>query len=1005
MTWTAGLSGADAASLRARGFVDAERAARLLTGLPGSPMTWVDAATVVADPDLAVLQAVRLAEASPDLVGDLAAGGGPRLSRVLAVLGGSRALGDYVVADPSRAAALWEDTPPAREVLLGSVGVDPRDPLPVAAASAGADDLRRAYRRVLLGIVAEDLTSADPVEHMPVVGRAMADLADASLEAALALARRDIDPGGRVRLAVIAMGKTGARELNYISDVDVVYVAGPGGSGGTPGDGDGSPSPAAPAAVDERELVEIGTRLAAMTTQACSGAGAEPPLWTLDAGLRPEGRDGALVRTVDSYRAYYTKWAQTWEYQALLKARAAAGDRELGEAFERLVAPFVWNAAGRDSFVENARAMRTRVEDNIPRGQAEREIKLGRGGLRDVEFTVQLLQLVHGRTDESLRVRDTVSALAALAAGGYVGRAHAAELRTCYCFLRAVEHRAQLPRMLRTHLVPTDPHELRTMGRSVDRERFPSAEALVAELTRVRSRVRDLHEDVFYRPIVAATARLSPDEAALDRDAAMARLAAIGYIDPAGALAHITALTAGTTRRATIQRHLLPVFISWLADGADPDLGLLSFRALSEQIGDSHWYLSLLRDSGVAASRLCQMLPNSRWIADALSNRPEAIAWLDEDDLLEPQDPRRLRAEVQALVGRHPDADSAAQRVRAVRSREVTRAGMADALCGVAPIRTSIAESSDAALAGALMIAQREWESTRGRRDCEVAMAAMGRYGGLESSYASDADVLVVHRSVRGADESVAAEAATHIANRVRALLGMTTSQMGLGVDMALRPEGRSGPMSRTLDSYQEYYARWASTWERQALLRARPAAGPQDLLESFIAIVDPIRYGPPPGPGQLRDIRLLKARMENERLPRGTEPARHVKLGPGGLTDVEWVVQLVQMRNAAEVPGLRTTSTMGALQVEVDAGLVDGEDAAALREGWELASRIRAGNVLSTGRTSGVKLDVLPRDPKELVPLARLLGYRAGRETALEEDWLRAGRRSRRVMDRLFWQ
>lgn len=987
MVTTAELGGS--ASLRARGFVDAERAAQLIGDLPGSPRDWAQVLGSAADPDLAALQMVRLGEADPALVVSLITEGGRRLRRVVAVLGASRALGDHVISHPDRAVALWEEPGSPREVLLSSVGVDAGAALPVATPGRTGDDLRRAYRQVLLDIVADDLTTPDAVDHMPEVGRAMSDLADASLEAALALARRDIDPEGRVRLAVIAMGKTGARELNYVSDVDVVYVA------------EASPG----VDVEEREVVEIGTRLAAMTAQGCSGAGAEQPLWAVDAALRPEGRDGALVRTVESYATYYTKWAQTWEYQALLKARACAGDVALGAAFESAVAPFVWSAAGREGFVENARAMRTRVEDNIPRQDADRELKLGRGGLRDVEFTVQLLQLVHGRTDESLRVRGTVPAIAALSEGGYIGRASAQELTRCYCFLRAVEHRAQLPRMRRTHLIPTSPHELRTMGRAIDAAAFPVPESLSAELTRVRTRVRRLHEDVFYRPIVAATAQLSADEATLDRGAAEARLAAIGYIDPAGAFSHIQALTAGTSRRATIQRHLLPVFISWMADGADPDLGLLNFRSLSEQIGDSHWYLSLLRDSGVAAQRLCQMLPNSRWIADALSRRPEAIAWLDDDSQLEAVDPARLHTEVMALVGRHPDASTAAERVRAVRAREVTRAGMADSLCHVAPTRPSIAQASDAALQGALAIAVREVEAARGTVSADVALVAMGRYGGLESSYASDADIMVVHRPRGDASESEAAGAATHIANKVRALLGSTSAQLSLSVDMDLRPEGRPGPLSRTVGSYHEYYARWASTWERQALLRARGVAGSASLLEEFFALIDPLRYGEAPTQTQLRDIRLLKARMETERLPRGAEPARHVKLGPGGLSDVEWVVQLVQMRHAHDVEGLRTTGTLEALDAAVEAGLVDDSDAQVLRQAWSLASRIRAGNVLTSGRTSGSRLDILPRDSGELVPLARILGYRSGGESALVEDWLRAARKSRAVMDRLFWE
>lgn len=976
-----------AKDLRGSGFLDPQRALGLLAEVPGDAAHWLPLFAASADPDLAALQLLRLHEADERLLEAILDEGGDRLRRLVAVLGGSTWWGDYLIADPGRCAGLWNEPAPARIELLTAVGADPNSSMPLAAASATGDDLRRAYRRVLLDLVADDLSSADPVRLLPDVGVRMAALADAALEAALALARRDVDPEGRARLTIVAMGKTGAKELNYVSDVDVVYVV-------EPSEG-----------VDEREAIELGSRLASLAAHACSGGGEEQPLWTVDANLRPEGRNGVLVRTLDSYVQYWRKWAQTWEFQALLKARPAAGDAELGARFLAAAREFVWSAAGREGFVENARQMRRRVEDSVPRKEIDREIKLGRGGLRDVEFTVQLLQLVHGRTDASLHVATTVLAIEALAAGGYIARADAAELESCYCFLRAVEHRAQLAKMRRTHLVPVTESELRVMGRALDPVALGTAEDFLRELERVRSRVRELHEEVFYRPIVTATAGLSADEAALDEDGARARLAAIGYIDPNGALAHIGALTKGTSRRAKIQRHLLPVFISWLADGADPDLGLLSFRTLSEQIGDSHWYLALLRDSGVAALRLCRMLPNSKWVAEALSNRPEAIAWLDSDAELTARDPAILGAEVASLVARHPDPEEAASRVRAVRSRELLRAAMSDLLGGVEATRTSIAEATDAAIRGALAIAEREDAERHGGARASVAIFAMGRYGGLESSYASDADVIACHRAEGGASEAEAAESATTIINRVKALLGAVTTQMSVLVDLDLRPEGRSGPMTRTVASYAEYYGKWSSTWERQALLRARPVAGPEDLLAEMLAEIDRLRWSAPITEAQLREIRLLKARMESERLPRGAEPARHVKLGPGGLSDVEWVVQLLQLRHGTEDPRLRSTSTMGALDALVDAGIVDAPDAEILAHAWSLASRVRAGNVLASARMSGAKLDTLPREGRELIPLARVLGYRAGSEGDLEEDWMRAARQSRQVMDRLFWE
>lgn len=978
---------AEAKDLRGQGFLDPARAASMLAGLPGALDAWLPLLRRSADPDLAVLQALRLHEADPGLLDSILAAGGDRLARLLAVLGGSSWWGDYLIAEPSRTKGLWEEPGAARRELLDAVGADPASPAPIAAPGSTGDDLRRAYRRVLLDLVADDLTAPGPTGIMPEVASRLAELADAALEAALALAKRDIDPDSRVPFAIIAMGKTGAGELNYVSDVDVLYVVD------------------AAEGLDEREAVEIGTRLAAMAAQACSGSGFEQPLWTIDANLRPEGRSGALVRTLGSYTSYWAKWAQSWEFQALLKARAAAGDLGLGARFRQAAEEYVWSAAGRPGFVENARAMRLRVEQNIPRREAERELKLGRGGLRDVEFTAQLLQLVHGRTDESLRVLSTIDALRALKAGGYVARSDADELEECYRFLRTVEHRAQVSKMHRTHLVPVSEGELRTMGRSLDPEALGEPEAFLAELERVRSRVRELHEEVFYRPIIQATAGLSPDEAALGEAGARARLEAIGYIDPIGAFAHISALTRGTSRRAMIQRHLLPVFISWLAEGADPDLGLLNFRALSEQVGDSHWYLALLRDSGVAAARLCRMLPNSRWVAEALSNRPEAIAWLDSDRDLEARDPQSLKREAASLIDRHPDPGDAALRVRAVRSRELLRAAMSDLLNGIAPTRRAIAEATDAALVGALEIASREDAELHGRARAEVGFIAMGRYGGSESSYASDADVIACHRALEGTGEAQAAESATAIVNRTKALLGSVTTQMSINLDLALRPEGRSGPMSRTPASYADYYGKWASAWERQALLRARAVAGPAPLLEEMTALIDSVRYAGPLSGAGLKEIRLLKARMESERLPRGAEPARHVKLGPGGLSDVEWVVQLLQLRYGHESPALRTASTLDALDALRAEGRISGEDATTLAQAWSLASRIRAGAVLTSGRTSGAKLDALPRDIRELRPLARVLGYPAGREGDLEEEWLRRARRSRQVMDRLFWE
>ncbi len=982
--------------------------AALLEVLPDATEVLVGPLAEVADPDAALLALAKLAGVvRPDpelsaLLRDVLTHDDERRQRLLAVLGASVALGDTLGAHPANLRVLADPTPgtgvPVAQVraeLLAAVGADPDAAVPVATlvGTAGVDAMRRAYRTRLLRIAATDLTVVDPLNRMPGVAAALADLASAALEAALALARADLpDHGAGVRLAVIGMGKAGGRELNYVSDVDVVYVC-------EPDEGAG---------VSESDALATGTRLATGLARACATPSGEPALWPVDAALRPEGKDGPLVRTLASHRAYYERWAKTWEFQALLKARPLAGDRDLGRAYVEMTQPFVWSAVQREHFVEDSQRMRRRVEDNIPAAEADRQLKLGRGGLRDVEFTVQLLQLVHGRSDDEIRSGSTLTALGALAAAGYVGRDHAARLAVCYRFLRLLEHRIQLHRLRRTHLLPTADADLRRLARSVGM-RAEGAEGLLERWRQVRRDVRHLHEELFYRPLLPATARLSDEEASLAPDAAKARLAAIGYRDPAGAVRHIAALTEGVSRRASIQRQLLPVMLGWFADGPDPDGGLLAFRRLSDALGRTHWYLKLLRDSGTAAQRLARALSTSRYVADALMRSPESVPWLADDDELEPRTRERLAAEADAMLTRADEPVPAVTLLRGLRRRELARTAVADVLGVVTGIRAaqSMTVAADVVLAGALRVARWEVREARGlaQDPTRMLVVAMGRLGGGEMGYASDADVLFVHDPVPGADPREAQAFAVAVATAMRQLLGAVGAEPPLAVDADLRPEGRNGPLARSFDAFVEYYGRWSSPWESQALLRARPVAGDDELGERFVALVDPLRY-PADGldPAAVREVRRIKARVEAERLPRGQDPARHLKLGRGGIADVEWTAQLLQLQHAHAVPGLRTTSTLDALAAAHEAGLLEDDDLPVLVQAWELASRLRDANVLWTGRAEGAHTDVLPHDHHTLAGLARVIGMPPGSGGELEETYLRTARRARAVVERVFY-
>ncbi|MEU5362713.1 bifunctional [glutamine synthetase] adenylyltransferase/[glutamine synthetase]-adenylyl-L-tyrosine phosphorylase [Streptomyces sp. NPDC005925] len=982
------------------GFTDASAAEHLLDGVELAPLrddpVLLDALGATADPDLALQGFVRLLEAQPDATArrellDTVTAAKPLRDRLLGVLGASAALADHLArhADDWRALVMYE----SRDL---HPGVDEFE-----RGLAGAGDpvaLRVAYRRCLLSIAARDVCGTIDVSE---TAAELADLATATLRAALSLARAAApEDAALCRLAVIAMGKCGGRELNYVSDVDVIFVG------------------EAVDSADEDKALRAATRLASHLMRICSETTVEGSIWPVDANLRPEGRNGPLVRTLSSHVAYYRRWAKTWEFQALLKARPVAGDLGLGEQYVAALEPLVWQAAERENFVADVQKMRRRVVENIPVAEVDRQLKLGPGGLRDVEFAVQLLQLVHGRADASLRSGTTLSALNALAAGGYVGRADAAQLDAAYRLLRSMEHRIQLFRLRRTHLVPEDDADLRRIGRSLGLRTDPVS-GLNREWKRHAGAVRRLHEKLFYRPLLDAVAQLAPGEARLSTQAARERLVALGYADPASALRHLEALASGVSRKAAIQRTLLPVLLGWFADSADPDAGLLNFRKVSDALGRTPWYLRLLRDEGAAAENLARVLSAGRLAPDLLMRAPEAVALLGDGGTgglggLGPRGRAHLEQEVLAAVRRADDSAQGVTAARGVRRRELFRTAAADIVGSYGteaqPVEAdqgalvdlvggAVSDLTAATLAGTLRAVVRGgWGDTLPTR---FAIIAMGRFGGHELGYGSDADVLFVHEPRDGVGEREAADAANKVVSEMRRLLQLPSSDPPLLIDADLRPEGRSGPLVRTLKSYGAYYRRWSLVWESHALLRAEAVAGDEDLGRRFIELVDPLRY-PADGLGDeaVRDIRRLKARMERERMPRGADPKLHTKLGPGGLSDVEWTVQLMQLRHGAEVPGLRTTRTRRALAAAHEAGLITVDDAATLDEAWVLATRVRNAVMLVRGRAG----DTFPSESRELSAVGRYLGYGPGHAGDMLDAYRRTTRRARAVVEELFY-
>ena len=969
--------------LAGSGFIDLDRAQQklstLATQLGVSEASLLEPLGNTQDPDQCLELLARLTRDNAPKIKSTSAHG-PAFGRLCKVLGASTGLFEFLSREPA-ALELFMQEPSLPDSSLEAL----------TKAASGVSEIRIAYRLQLLKIAIFDVSSQDPVGQIGAVAEALADLAAAAIEAGLILARKELSDEANpmhypaqdvanTRIAVIGMGKCGARELNYISDVDVIYVAEP-----------------ASSEIETDRALEIATKVCTRMMRIMDQPDSEPALWQVDANLRPEGKAGALVRSLDSHKTYYERWAESWEFQALLKARPIAGDTELGNDYLAVTQPKVWESTARDNFVESVQRMRQLVTDNIPMGEVDAQIKLGPGGLRDIEFTVQLLQLVHGRTDSSLRARDTLGAIKALATGGYIAREDGKRFSNHYRFLRLLEHRIQLSQLRRTHLMPGDELSRRAIARALSLEL--SAVKLIERWESVKLEVRDLHQQLFYRPLLSAVSGLSQEDLELTSAQAQDRLGAIGFQDAQSALSHITALTSGLSRRASIQRQLLPVLLQWFADGTDPDAALLAFRRLSEDLGESHWYLRMLRDSSGAAKRMTQVFSTSRLATSLFERMPEAAAWFDREEELVPQKMEQLLSQFKAIISRHEDPDLAAASIRAIRRKETLRVAIGFVVGSLDLDATSkgLSDLTEAYLVSMQALATYAMREKLETLSQELAIVAMGRFGGAELGFGSDADVMFVYKPLVD-DVNVAQTEAQELVSEIRRLSSDQILEFELDLD--LRPEGKNGPIVRSIDSYASYYERWAGTWESQALLRARVISGQDSVRNEFVALIDRYRYPEHMEASEVIEIRRIKARVEVERLPLGADPMRHLKLGRGSISDVEWLVQLLQLKHGYSNTSLQTPHTLQALEQLEIAGFIQASDAIVLKQAWQLSSAIRSAVMLAQNK----RTDVLPTDRQQLESVARLLEYPRGGAAALEQDYLATTRRARAVFEKLFY-
>ncbi len=763
--------------------------------------------------------------------------------------------------------------------------------------------------------------------------------------------------------AVIALGKWGARELNYSSDVDLVFVHGTTGAG-------------------ETESRAAALALASRVIATLSASTSDGPGMLVDADLRPEGAMGPLSRSLDGYARYYRQWGDAWELQALLKARPAAGDADLGAGFIEMTEAVVWRG---ELDVDALRSIR-RLKEQVEEGARPTDIKRSRGGIRDIEFAVQILQLVHGRLDSGLRARSTLDALDALTESGFIGVDDHERLAAAYRFLRDLEHRIQLWELRQTHDLPESKERRAQLGRSLGMSVDPAAE-LEERLAQVRSVVRDVHERLYFRPILDAivgspSARLGVAEAAL-------RLEALGFKDVTAARRALEDLTAGLSRRSMAMHHLLPLMLDWLSLTPDPDLGLAQLRIVLANTPDHAALVTLLQTNPLAGERLCRLLGTSRLIGELIDRIPEFISRLaDERSINEIRDRDEEVTRLLGFLAGRPDPDARIGTIRRFARRRKLRIAARDILAGADTMSTltALTNSADAAVIAALHVAGDE-------ADTGLGIVAMGKWGGGELSYGSDLDLLYVTADEAGRDRGM-----RYAAELARIVSGPSRHGEAYILDAELRPEGRRGPLVRSLDSYRRYYEDWSEPWEILALVKARPVAGDQSLRDDFSEMTDRFVWRERLPGDFLRSIREIKARVEKERIPAGEDPDFHLKLGRGGISDVEFLTQLLQLRHGGALPTLRVPGTVQALTVLSEHALLPSAEVSTLIEAYLFCTRVRLRLHLQMGRP----VDSLPSDRDQLRSLASSLGF--DRSSELREEYRRVTRRARQIFEHRFF-
>ena len=819
--------------------------------------------------------------------------------------------------------------------------------------------LRRFRRREMIRVAWRDLAGLASLTET--LGD-LSDLAEAAVDAALERLHawqgqrfgmpRDAD-GQAQRLVVLGMGKLGGRELNFSSDIDLIFTF--------PRQGQ---TEGARAVANEEFFRRLGQRLIKVLAEPT----ADGFVFRVDMRLRPFGDAGPLAISFAAFEDYYQNHGRDWERYAMIKARVIAGDREAGERLLTELRPFVYRRYLDYGAFEALRGMKTLIAQEVERKGMQRNIKLGPGGIREIEFIGQAFQLIYGGRDPALRERGILAVLDHLAASDRLPTAAVADLKQAYDFLRRVENRLQAWADQQTHDLPDDePAQLR-LAYAMSQ---PDWDAFAGELARHVQAVSQQFAQIFGD--AAADAETSKEGLAVvwgdqpSEDSALQVLAEHGFEDPALAWNRLRALKNGFSYRAMSPRGrerldaLAPKVLEAAAAGLRPTVTLERVLNLLEAVARRSVYLALLAEHPQALAQLIKLCAASSWIATHLTRYPLLL-----DDLLNPTalyaplDRRQLVSELDQQLARAPagDAEELLNALRYFKQGNVLRVAAAD-VSGAMPlmiVSDHLTEIAEVLLRKVLDLAWADLLPRFGRPECvadgvkreaRFAIAAYGKLGGIELNYGSDLDLVFLHDSVGGQQVTAGPrqiDNAAFFAKLVQRIIHLLTTRTGAGdlyeVDTRLRPSGRAGLLVSSFEAFAEYQQRQAWTWEHQALARTRVVAGPAALIERFQAIRRDV-LGRERDPAALRqEVWEMRERMRAE-LDASTAEDFDLKQGRGGIADIEFMVQYKILANAHRYPDLLTyTDNIRQIDGLERFGILSIADAARLRNAYRSLRR-----------------------------------------------------------------